>query len=99
MYHKTVLSNGVRVVTEKIPGVRSVSTGIWVSVGSRDEDDGEQGVTHFIEHMLFKGTQRRSALDIAKALDAVGGFANAFTSKEHVCFHAKVLGTHLPMVV
>lgn len=99
MYHKTVLSNGVRVVTEKIPGVRSVSTGIWVSVGSRDEGDGEQGVTHFIEHMLFKGTQRRSALDIAKALDAVGGFANAFTSKEHVCFHAKVLGTHLPTVV
>lgn len=99
MYHKTVLSNGVRVVTEKIPAVRSVSTGIWVSVGSRDEREEERGVTHFIEHMLFKGTQRRSALDIAKELDAVGGFANAFTSKEHVCFHAKVLGTHLPMVV
>lgn len=99
MYHKTVLSNGIRVVTEKVPAVRSVSTGIWVSVGSRDEREEEQGVTHFIEHMLFKGTRRRSALDIAKELDAVGGFANAFTSKEHVCFHAKVLGTHLPMVV
>ena len=99
LYHKTVLSNGVRVVTEKIPAVRSVSTGIWVSVGSRDEGEEERGVTHFIEHMLFKGTHRRSALDIAKELDAVGGFANAFTSKEHVCFHAKVLGTHLPMVV
>ncbi len=99
LYHKTVLSNGIRVVTEKIPAVRSVSTGIWVSVGSRDEGEEERGVTHFIEHMLFKGTHRRSALDIAKELDAVGGFANAFTSKEHVCFHAKVLGTHLPMVV
>lgn len=99
LYHKTVLSNGIRVVTEQVPAVRSVSTGIWVSVGSRDEREEEQGVTHFIEHMLFKGTQRRSALDIAKELDAVGGFANAFTSKEHVCFHAKVLGTHLSMVV
>jgi len=99
LYQKTVLRNGIRVVTEKIPSVKSVSTGIWVSVGSRDERNGERGVSHFIEHMLFKGTQRRTALDIAKELDAVGGFANAFTSKEHVCFHAKVLGSHLPLVV
>jgi predicted Zn-dependent peptidase len=99
LYQKTTLDNGIRVVTESVPGVKSVSTGIWVSVGSRDEYQEELGITHFIEHMLFKGTQRRSALDIAKELDAVGGFANAFTSKEHVCFHAKVLDRHLPLVV
>ena len=99
MYQKTILRNGIRVLTEKIPYVHSVSTGIWVSTGSRDEWSDERGITHFIEHMLFKGTERRSALDIAKELDSVGGFANAFTSKEHVCFHAKVLATHLPLVV
>jgi len=99
LYQKTTLPNGIRILTEKIPYVYSVSTGIWVSVGSRDEAEDERGITHFIEHMLFKGTQRRSALDIAKELDAVGGFANAFTSKEHVCFHAKVLEAHLPLVV
>lgn len=81
-----------------MPYLHSVSTGIWISVGSRDESEQERGITHFIEHMLFKGTRRRSALDIAKELDSVGGFANAFTSKEHVCFHAKVLDTHLPLV-
>ena len=99
MYQKTILRNGIRVVTEQIPHVKSVSTGIWLNVGSRDEGGEERGLTHFIEHMLFKGTRRRSALDIAKELDAVGGFANAFTSKEHVCFHAKVLDSHLPLVV
>ncbi len=98
MYQKTVLRNGIRVVTEKIPFAHSVSTGIWVSIGSRDENPIERGITHFIEHMLFKGTKRRSALDIAKEFDSVGGFANAFTSKEHVCFHAKVLATHLPLL-
>ena len=98
MYQKTVLRNGIRVVTEKIPFAHSVSTGIWVNTGSRDEDPLERGITHFIEHMLFKGTKRRSALDIAKEFDSVGGFANAFTSKEHVCFHAKVLATHLPLL-
>ena len=99
MYRKTVLPNGIRVLTETIPHVHSVSTGIWVGVGSRDENEDERGVTHFIEHMLFKGTRRRSALDIAKEFDSTGGFANAFTSKEHVCIHAKVLATHLPLVV
>ena len=98
MYQKTVLRNGIRVVTEKIPFAHSVSTGIWVNIGSRDEGPFERGITHFIEHMLFKGTRRRSALDIAKEFDAVGGFANAFTSKEHVCFHAKVLAAHLPLL-
>ena len=98
MYQKTVLRNGIRVVTEKIPFAHSVSTGIWVNIGSRDEGPVERGITHFIEHMLFKGTKRRSALDIAKEFDAVGGFANAFTSKENVCFHAKVLAAHLPLL-
>ncbi|MDR3553901.1 MAG: pitrilysin family protein [Syntrophobacteraceae bacterium] len=98
MYRKTVLGNGIRVVTEKIPFAHSVSTGIWVNTGSRDEKPLERGLTHFIEHMLFKGTKRRSALDIAKEFDAVGGFANAFTSKEHICFHAKVLAAHLPLL-
>lgn len=99
MYQKTVLSNGIRVVTEEIPFVHSVATGIWVGAGSRDEGENERGITHFIEHMLFKGTHRRSALDIAKEFDSVGGFANAFTSKEQVCLHAKVLDAHLPLVV
>jgi predicted Zn-dependent peptidase len=99
LYQKTVLPNGVRVLTERIPHFHSVSTGIWVNVGSRDELNGERGITHFIEHMLFKGTEKRSARDIAKELDAVGGFVNAFTSKEQACFHAKVLHPHLPLVV
>jgi len=99
LYQKTVLRNGIKVVTEKIPFAHSVSTGIWVNTGSRDENGIERGITHFIEHMLFKGTKRRSALDIAKEFDSVGGFANAFTSKEHVCFHAKVLALHLPLLI
>ncbi|MGD8994524.1 MAG: pitrilysin family protein [Syntrophobacterales bacterium] len=89
----------MRVVTERIPHLHSVSMGIWLNVGSRDEQEDESGLTHFIEHMLFKGTQKRSALEIAKQLDAVGGMSNAFTSKENTCFHAKVLDTHLPLVV
>ncbi len=99
MYQKTVLRNGIRLVTEKIPFAHSVSTGIWVNVGSRDENPVERGITHFIEHMLFKGTKRRTALDIAKEFDSVGGFANAFTSKEQVCFHAKVLAAHLSLLI
>jgi predicted Zn-dependent peptidase len=99
LYQKTVLQNGIRIVTEKIPYFHSVSTGIWVNVGSRDEQESERGITHLIEHMFFKGTEHRSALDIAKQLDAVGGLANAYTSKEQVCLHAKVLDKHLPLVV
>ena len=89
----------MRVVTEQIPHLHSVSMGIWLNVGSRDEQESESGLTHFIEHMLFKGTEKRSARDIAKQLDAVGGMSNAFTSKENTCFHAKVLDAHLPLVV
>jgi len=94
-YNKSVLSNGIRVVTERMPNVRSVSVGVWVTIGSRDEDAGSSGISHFIEHMIFKGTERRSALDIAKAFDQMGGFSNAFTSKEITCFHAKVMDVHL----
>jgi predicted Zn-dependent peptidase len=89
----------MRVVTERIPYLHSVSMGIWLNVGSRDETETESGLTHFIEHMLFKGTEKRSAQEIAKQLDAVGGMSNAFTSKENTCFHAKVIDTHLPLVV
>ncbi len=99
MYRKTVLDNGIRVVTERMPHVRSISMGIWVTVGSRDEMPEENGISHFIEHMIFKGTTRRTALQIAKELDAVGGMSNAFTSRENTCFHARVLDTHLEMIV
>jgi len=91
---KSVLPNGIRVLTEKVPGVRSLSVGIWVGHGSRDEHTNVSGVSHFIEHMIFKGTKKRSALDIAKAFDRMGGISNAFTSKEMICFHAKVMDTH-----
>lgn len=99
MYRKTVLDSGIRVVTERIPYIRSVSMGIWVTVGSRDEVEENNGISHFIEHMIFKGTARRTALQIAKELDAIGGLSNAFTSRENTCFHARVLDTHLDVIV
>src|SRR3989475_3858001 len=95
MFRKEVLDNGVRVVTERIPSVRSVSIGIWVDVGSRDEQPGEEGFSHFIEHMVFKGTRRRSAEAISREIDALGGELNAFTSREGTTFYAKVLDDHL----
>jgi predicted Zn-dependent peptidase len=97
--NKTVLSNGVKIITKKIPHVRSVSMGVWVNVGARDETDDQSGLSHFIEHMIFKGTARRSAYQIAKAFDAIGGHTNAFTSMEHTCYYAKVLDTHLETMV
>ncbi|GAA1728057.1 pitrilysin family protein [Isoptericola hypogeus] len=96
---RTVLPGGVRVLTEQMPGLRSATVGAWVGVGSRDESDGHFGSTHFLEHLLFKGTARRSAMDIAEAFDAVGGEANAATGKEHTCYYARVLDTDLPMAV
>ncbi|GAB4084979.1 pitrilysin family protein [Myceligenerans cantabricum] len=96
---RTVLPGGVRVITEHMPGLRSVTVGAWVGVGSRDETDGHFGSTHFLEHLLFKGTDRRSALDIAEAFDAVGGEANAATGKEFTCYYARVLDADLPMAV
>src|SRR5437879_10905500 len=95
MSSKEVLDNGVRVVTERIPSVRSVSIGIWVDVGSRDEQPGEEGFSHFIEHMVFKGTRRRSAEAISREIDALGGELNAFTSRGCTTFYAKVLEEHL----
>lgn len=98
-YRKTVLSNGVRVITEEIPYLQSVSIGLWVTTGSRDEQPHENGISHFIEHLLFKGTKRRSALDIAKAIDSVGGTLNAFTGREYTCYYAKVLDKNLPLAM
>ncbi len=99
LVRRTVLPGGVRVVTENIPGVRSAAFGIWVGVGSRDETPAQAGAAHYLEHLLFKGTARRSALDISAALDAVGGEMNAFTSKEYTCFYARVLDQDLPLAV
>jgi predicted Zn-dependent peptidase len=90
------LANGLRVVSEKIPGVRSVSLGIWVTVGSRHESLRENGISHFIEHMAFKGTATRSALDIAKTIERGGGFVNAFTGKELTCYYVHVLDERMP---
>jgi predicted Zn-dependent peptidase len=92
----TALDNGVRVITEVMPHVRSVSVGIWVGSGSRREAGEQNGVSHFIEHMLFKGTTSRSAEDIARSVDSIGGNLDAFTAKEQVCFNTKVLDEHLP---
>lgn len=92
---KTILPNGLKIITEEISSVHSVSVGIWVEAGSRDEGIEENGISHFVEHMLFKGTKRRSARQIAKEIDAVGGILNAFTSKEFSSFYAKVLAEHL----
>jgi predicted Zn-dependent peptidase len=96
---RTVLPGGLRIVTEAMPGVRSASVGIWVGVGSVDEAPSVAGASHYLEHLLFKGTRRRSALDIASALDAVGGEFNAFTEKEHTCFYATVIDRDLPLAV
>jgi predicted Zn-dependent peptidase len=93
---RTVLDNGVRVVTETMPHVRSIAAGIWIGSGSRSERPGESGISHFIEHMLFKGTRNRSAEDIARAVDSIGGNLDAFTAKELVSFNIKVLDEHLP---
>jgi predicted Zn-dependent peptidase len=96
---RTVLPGGLRVITEQIPGVRSAAFGIWVGVGSRDESPAQAGAAHYLEHLLFKGTPTRSALDISAAIDAVGGEMNAFTSKEYTCFYARVLDDDLPLAV
>ena len=99
MAAKTVLDNGIRVVTHEMPGQRSATLGIWVENGSRHESDDQNGISHFIEHLLFKGTERRSAAQIAEEIDAVGGVLNAFTSKEHTCYYAKVLDENLPLAI
>ncbi len=97
--NKTVLNNGIRIVTKKMPHVHSISMGVWVNVGARDESSSESGLSHFIEHMIFKGTEKRTAFQIAKEFDAIGGQTNAFTSAENTCYHAKVMDTHLETMV
>src|SRR5579863_62453 len=93
---RATLPNGIRVVTERMPHVRSVSVGIWIGTGSREEADHETGLSHFVEHMVFKGTKNRSAEQIARSVDSIGGGLDAFTSKELVSYNVKVLDEHLP---
>jgi len=97
--NKTVLNNGIRIVSKEMPHVHSVSMGVWVNAGARDESSSESGLSHFIEHMIFKGTKKRTAFQIAKEFDAIGGQSNAFTSAENTCYHAKVIDTHLETMV
>ena len=96
MYQKSVLPNGIRLVTEALPHSQTLSLGLWLEVGSRDETAAEGGLTHVLEHMAFKGTARRTAYDIAREIDQLGGAGNAFTTQENTCFHIKVLGEQLP---
>ena len=96
---KTTLPSGLRIVTEEVNSVRSAAVGIWASVGSRDESNSVMGASHFLEHLLFKGTKTRSALEISSSIEAVGGEMNAFTSQEYTCFYARVIDTDLPLAV
>jgi predicted Zn-dependent peptidase len=99
LVRRSVLPSGVRILSESVPGARSATIGYWVAVGSRDEEPLTFGSTHFLEHLLFKGTATRTALDIAIAFDAVGGEHNAMTAKEYTCYYAKVRDRDLPMAV
>lgn len=92
---KTTLPNGLKIVTEQINSIKSISAGIWVKTGSRNESDEQAGITHFLEHMLFKGTENRSAFEIAQSMESVGGYLNAFTSTEYTCYYARCLDTKL----
>jgi predicted Zn-dependent peptidase len=96
---RTVLPGGLRVITESLPSVRSVAFGIWAGIGSRDEDTDHAGATHYLEHLLFKGTPKRTALEISATMDEVGGELNAFTGKEYTCYYARVLDADLPLAI
>ena len=96
---REVLPNGLTILTEEMQHIRSVSVGVWIKTGSRDEDARWNGISHFIEHMVFKGTNHRSAEDIARQVDSIGGNMDAFTAKECVCFNMKVLDEHLPIAM
>jgi len=96
---RSVHASGLRIVTEEVPSVRSAAVGIWVNVGSRDEAPATAGASHFLEHLLFKGTTSRAALEISSSIESVGGEMNAFTSKEYTCFYARVIDTDLPMAI
>lgn len=93
-YNKTILANGIRVVTESVPHAHSAAIGVWIDAGTVDEPNGQEGIAHFIEHMVFKGTKQRSIRDIAQSLESVGGYLNAFTSKEQTCYYARVQRAH-----
>jgi len=99
VYKKTTLPNGLRVLTETMPAVRSATVGIWADVGSAVEDRQRRGISHLVEHMLFKGTHRRTARQIAETMDGVGGNLNAFTDKETTCYYAKVMDKHVPLAL
>lgn len=98
-FAKTLLPNGIRVISESIPNVGSIAVGVWVRVGSRDESARLSGTSHFIEHMMFKRTRTRSAVQIARALESLGGSINAFTSRENTCYYVRILSTHLPQAM
>ena len=99
MYQYKTLSNGIKVVAEKIDYLKSISIGVWVGNGSRYENKEVNGISHFIEHMLFKGTKNRSAAQIAHEIDSVGGQLDAFTSREYTCFYTKTLDSHIPIAL
>ena len=99
MIVKEILPNGLTLITEAMPHVRSVAIGVWVKSGSRHEKPAQTGLSHFIEHMVFKGTKHRSAEAIASEVDSIGGHMDAFTAKEYAAFHLKVLDEHLPLAV
>ena len=96
LYDRTVLDNGITVISESIPTVRSVALGIWVAAGSRDETPEEAGISHFLEHMLFKGTSTRSAMEISETFDRLGAEVNAFTSEEETCYYSRVIDLKAP---
>src|SRR3989337_4303897 len=97
--YKPQLKKGLKIITEEMPDIQSASIGIWINIGSRNEDTGKSGVSHFIEHLLFKGTKKRTALDIAKEIESVGGVLNAFTGRENTCFYVKILSKDIPLAV
>lgn len=99
LVRRTTLPGGLRIITEQVPGVRSAAFGVWVGVGSRDESGRQMGAAHYLEHLLFKGTHARSAMDISASIEAVGGDLNAFTTKEYTCYYARVLDADLPLAI
>jgi predicted Zn-dependent peptidase len=99
MVHRTVLDNGLRLLSEEVAGMPTVTVGVWVESGSRDESRHHNGISHFLEHLFFKGTARRTALQIAQEIDAIGGALDAFTGKEYTCYYTRTLSEHLPLAL